>query len=333
MIDFEKFLSWAESRFDDIVVSGDEVKVNSIYCEDHKQHMWCNPYGGKKGLPNGVFHCWKTDKSGSLITLIMQVDKCGYDDALEILGGADTSLAELEKKVEELFASKVVVQEKEEEITLKLPDQTFPIFNLPESNFFRTDAEIYLLTRKLPARKFMVCVGGDFKNRVVIPYYDKERHLIYFNARYLGRSKKVPKYLGPDKKYGVGKGDVIYMTRWPKLGSKVYFTEGEFDAESIALTGLNAGAFGGKNVTGKQVELIRGYEPVICFDEDEAGKEALAHVGDLLKRKGFPVVRFASPPKQYKDWNELLCKTNLSVLRAYLEKSERVFLDSLYLEV
>ena len=48
MIDFEKFLDWAESRFDNIVVSGDEVKVDSIFCEDHKQKMWCNPYGGKK---------------------------------------------------------------------------------------------------------------------------------------------------------------------------------------------------------------------------------------------------------------------------------------------
>ena len=332
MIDFEKFLSWAEARFDDIVVSGDEIQVNSIYCEDHKRKMWCNPYGGKKEIPNGVFHCWKTDKSGSLITLVMQVDKCGYDDALEILGGADTSLAELEKKVEELFANKVE-EEEVEEITLKLPDQTFTISELPETNFFKTDADIYLRTRKLPPEKFMVCVGGDFKNRVVIPYRDMDGVLTYFNARYLGKSKKVPKYLGPDKKYGVGKGDVIYMTKWPKSGSKVYFTEGEFDAESIALTGLNAGAFGGKNVTEKQVELIRGYEPVICFDEDDAGRAALAYVGDLLKRKGFPVVRFASPPAQYKDWNELLCKTNGSILRAYLEKSERVFIDSLYLEV
>ena len=38
-IDFDRFLNWAESRFPTVIVKGDEVRVDSIFEEDHKQHV------------------------------------------------------------------------------------------------------------------------------------------------------------------------------------------------------------------------------------------------------------------------------------------------------
>jgi hypothetical protein len=52
-VDFETFVSWADSRFDGIVVTGKEVKLNSIFTDDHKHHLWCCP-------DKGVYHCWKS---------------------------------------------------------------------------------------------------------------------------------------------------------------------------------------------------------------------------------------------------------------------------------
>ena len=76
-IDFDTFVNWAENRFDKIQVKGKEVCLNSIFAEnDSKFHLWCNPYGGKHERTFGVFHCWKTDRKGSLVSLVMEVDKC-----------------------------------------------------------------------------------------------------------------------------------------------------------------------------------------------------------------------------------------------------------------
>ncbi len=60
-VDFDSFRQWAEDRFNgDILVKGNEIRINSIFTEDHKHHMWCNPYGGKHQREDGCYRCWKT---------------------------------------------------------------------------------------------------------------------------------------------------------------------------------------------------------------------------------------------------------------------------------
>ena len=329
-IDFDTFLNWAESRFGDVVVSGDEIKVNSIFDEDYKHHMWCNPKGGKKQLPHGVFHCWKTDKSGNLITLVRLVDKCSYDEAIETLGSYDIELADLERRLEAFMATRTEVVT-EEVSGFKLPDHTFPINSLPASNFWRVEAEVYLTGRKLPIEDFQICLDGEYKNRIIIPYYDQNQKLIYWNGRYLNNSDKIPKYLGPKKDCGVGKSDVIYMAqKWPKAGAKLHIAEGEFDAKSLHISGFNGGAIGGSKLEEKQVEMLRPYIPVLCFDTDtskkrDAGGVALLQIGDTLKTKGFNEVYFVRPPKQFKDWNKMLVELGPKMVSAYIKMHEKLY--------
>lgn len=326
-IDFDKFLDWAESRFDEVIVKGDEIKVNSIFCDDEKHHLWCNPYGGKYSRPNGVFHCWKSDRSGSLLSLVMLVDTCEYEEALEILGGSNTTFLELERKVRKLFEDKDREEAQVQESKLKLPDYTYPIADLHSTNYHRVQAEMYLFQRALPTDRHMVCIAGEFKNRIVIPYYDRNGELIYFNSRYIGTSKKALRYRGPDKEVGVGKGDVIYVPDWPQEGSKIYLSEGEFDADSIRVCGLPAGAFGGKALSPQQIEYLVPYKPVICVDCDPAGKEALPKMGDDLLRAGVSEVSFVRPPKGYKDWNVMLKKLGPEILFQYIKNKEKSFHD------
>ena len=149
-IDFDLFLDWAESRFHDVVVKGDEIKLNSIFCDDYKHHMWCNPSGGKNNAPYGVFHCWKTDSKGSLVNLVMQVDRCSFEDALEILESSNHRIADLEDKVKNIFETKVEKTFIEiENTSLKFPEGTYAFDELPSANFYRKNAEEYLKDRKI----------------------------------------------------------------------------------------------------------------------------------------------------------------------------------------
>ena len=272
MIDFDKFLSWAESRWDgDVIVKGNEVKVNSIFKDDYEHKLWCNPSGGKGEFPHGVYHCWKSNEGGSLVSLVMDVDKCSFEEALHILDTGDISLLNIEKKLEDMLLQQLPVLPRVKD-KIDIPEHTHLISSLPESNIYRAEAEIYLSSRHLSPTGLMVCTDGDYKNRIVIPYYDRKGNLIYFNSRYLGSSKKIPKYLGPPKEIGIGKGDVIYMPTWPENGSKVYLAEGEFEAQSICKTELNGGAFGGKSISEEQAYLLKNDQTVLCFDNDKAGE-------------------------------------------------------------
>jgi hypothetical protein len=320
-IQFEKFLEWAESRFTDVIVKGNEIKLNSIFCDDQKHHLWCNPYGGKKNNENGVFHCWKSNNKGSLVSLVMQVDNCSYEEALEILDCPNTNLASLEKKVNEIFENKKESFLDIENTNIQLPHGCYSFDDLPSGNYHRTLADVYLDSRKIPRDNLLICTEGKYKSRIIIPYYNKNRDLIYFNSRLIGNGDSYMRYMGPPKEVGIGKGDVLYFPKWPESKVLLHLTEGEFDTLSLHSCGIHAAAFGGKNLSDSQVEIIRPYIPVLCLDGDKYGVEALINMGNLLLKKGFKEIYYVRIPNPYKDWNEFLIDTNQKILNFYIKNN------------
>lgn len=326
-IDFDKFLEWAQSRFDDVIVKGEEILLNSVFCEDRKHHLWCNPSGGKKNNEHGVYHCWKSDSKGNLVGLVMQVEKCSFDQACDILDASSGSISDLEKKVQELFEKKYKTSEDPhiEQEGLSLPLNCYFFEDLPSSNQIRRNAEEYLKKRFLDARQLMICTSGRYKNRIIIPYYDKNQKLIYYNARSIGNLEGVLRYLGPPKELGIGKGDVVYSQDWPRDGEKVYIAEGEFDSMSLSKCGFKSVALGGKNMTDKQMEVIKNYTPVLCLDADDAGGDALVKIANKFLSKGINQIFYVRPCLEYKDWNGLLVEKGEKVLRHYVKNQEKQY--------
>jgi DNA primase len=156
----------------------------------------------------------------------------------------------------------------------------------------------------------------------MIPYYDRDGKMVFFNGRTMSANKKILRYMK------IVEGDqesVLYMTSWPAPGSKIYVMEGELDAITLDLCGFVGCAVGGKYLSDTQVELIRDYKPVLVFDADESGLEALVNVGDALLERGIHGLRYVRPPKAYKDWNKLLVQRNAQTVRAYIERFEKPY--------
>lgn len=330
-VDFKKFERWALSRFgeDNVLIKGGEIRINSIFESDDKgHHLWCNPSGGKKKHKHGVFHCFKTDKKGSLVKLVQIVDNCDREDAVDILKGR-TPIRELEKKLEELFSHSEQGSEHEnQKIQLSLPKECHLIEDLEKSNWWRQKSEGYLQKRKIPIDGLYICTGERYRNRIIIPYYDKEGKLIYWNARALGESKC--KYLGPPKEVGVGKEDVVYMAgQWPSPGETVYLCEGEFNAKSLLIAELNSAACGGKNMSKKQAILLSEYKIVLCLDRDKAGRAGTLKMSSVISsmetaRSGSgDKLMFVAPPKNYNDWNEFLVQNSPELLHHYIIKNQK----------
>lgn len=328
-IDFDRFLDWAESRFDNVTTKGNEVLLNSIFCDDHKHHLWCSPSGGKKEIPNGVYHCWKTDQKGSLVGLVMQVDRCSYEEAVETLDAVSNgNLADLERKVNEIFHKKKEPEQEEERKPsgLEMPSECFLFKDLPSSNGLLCAAEEYLKSRKISVEGLFLCTRGRYRNRIIIPYYDRLGRLVYYNGRYVGDPGENLRYLGPPKELGVGKGDVIFVPEWSEK-KKIYITEGEFDAMSLHQCGFNAAALGGKSLSEKQIEMIKDYDPVLCLDADKAGGQALPKMAHSLLSRGFKSISYVRPCAEYKDWNKLLVEKGEKILRHYVSSQERRYND------
>lgn len=326
-IDFDKFLSWAEARFDDVVVRGEEILLNSVFCEDRKRHMWCNPSGGKTGCKSGVYHCWKSDKSGSLVGLVMLVDKCSYDEAVEILGApSEGSLEDLERRVREIFEKKPHDNPPEEVApNLQMPESCYLLDELPSYNETSRSALEYLKSRDIDPSGLFVCTRGRYRNRIVIPYYDRDGSLFYYNGRYIGDPGSNLRYLGPPKELGIGKGDVMFVPHWPADGEKIYITEGEFDALALRRAGFNSAALGGKNMSQRQMELMSPYVMVLCLDADQAGGKATSDIASFLMSNGVKGIRYVRPCVEHKDWNGLLVAKGPKILMAYVNSQEKEY--------
>lgn len=323
-VDYELFLAWAEERFDgDLKISKNEIKANSPFTDDRKYHLWMNPSGGKRKIPHGVYRCWKTDRKGDLISLVSELDGIPYNLAEDMIC-SQLSLATLSEKVEQLLNGKPKEQVKEENANeLTLPENSYLITNLSEENTFKRKSINYLNSRKLNPTGLYVCVSGNYSNRIIIPYYDCYDNLIYFNSRDLGNSEL--RYKGPPKEVGVGKGDVVFMNKWPKPGERIYLTEGEFDAMSLNACGFYGCAIGGKFLTENQCEFLRPYLITMCFDADKSGKEALMGTGKTLLENGFEKINFVRPPVIYKDWNKFLIESNADEIKNYISKYSKIF--------
>lgn len=328
-ISYDKFLKWATNRFgeDNIQVKGKEIRINSIFTDDSNHHLWCSPSGGKKKRKFGVFHCFKTDKKGSLIKLVQLVDSCDKEDALSTLAGR-TSIYDLEKKLEEMFAEEdrmpLVIPAP---VGISLPVGCKLISELATNNWWRNKAVEYLHNRKLPIDGLYICTEDRYKARIIIPYYDRDGRLVYFNARHIGKSKC--KYLGPPKEIGVGKEDVVFMAgNWPEAGELVYLCEGEFNAITMKMAEFNAAACGGKNMSEKQALLLSDYRIVLCLDRDKAGKAGTMKMSSVITaletaKKTKDKLYYVIPPVGYNDWNEFLIKNNVEMLHYYVLKNQK----------
>jgi hypothetical protein len=340
-VDFELFFDWAKEYFGEANIKirstahGQEICANSIWSEkklgktDNKFHLWMNPSGGKSKHPEmGSYRCWLTDEMGSLVGLVSELENLEWEEAeVKISGGS--SLRDLEQQVHDLFGYKedydeTLAPEFTKQKIVSMPPSCHLIDKMPSKYFMKEKAQEYLSQRKLPTQGLYVCVAGDYKNRIVIPYFNSDGELIYYNARLISDKKDALRYMKCPTTI-VDQKEVLYMTRWPQPGSKIFIMEGEFDAMTLKMCGLVGCACGGKFMSDTQIDLISDYQPVLAFDADEAGLEAMLNIGKTLLERGFPKVSYVRPPKAYKDWNKLLVERDLETVKAYLSRFEKSF--------
>ena len=121
----------------------------------------------------------------------------------------------------------------------------------------------------------------------------------------------------------------MFFTNFPERGEKIYLCEGEFDALTLNLIGLNAVACGGKNLSEKQAIILSNYKICLSLDFDNAGKQALNKMYNTLISFGFidtnDRISVSLPPESYKDWNKFYTTHGGKIVLEYIRRTERIF--------
>ena len=249
-----------------------------------------------------------------------ELKQCNRDD-----GHADAIRDKIEKMraLKELeFVNDAIKKLEQEKKDIKF----FKPILKGETDLFK-DAIVYCEKRKLPYerwKEFFVATGGKYQNRLIIPFFDDENKIHYWQGRHLYGHE--PKYLNRT----VDKSEAIYNFHHINKTQPVVVLEGPFDSMFVE----NAIATLGLSLAEKMQDQIDKLDAYYLFDNDEAGN---VKARKFLKAGKFvflwkDFLKEMKLTKDVKDINDAILKLNkdkftFEELKKYFTNS---YVDVLY---
>lgn len=247
-----------------------QIQVNCPRCRDRDDK---DSYDGKFNLEINldlhVFRCWKCDDpkySGRNLEYLLKE------------WGNKSDVEEFKQIRQDYFDlnqyNKKDQQEEVEPVRLNLPDEFIPFTSMNADDPDHMFAYNHLVTDRKVTKDVILkhrigfCLDGKYRNRIIIPSYDKNGHLNYFVARTWLKDLK-PKYLNPD----VDKRKIIYNEGFINWDGVVYLVEGGFEELSFS---VNTIPLLGKNLGEKLFYELKEKKPeIIVILDPDATKQAI----------------------------------------------------------
>ncbi|NJP37706.1 DNA primase [Alkalicoccus luteus] len=276
-----------------------------------------------------LYHCFGCGAGGNVVTFVMEYEGLSFPEAVQQLAGKTSveipEEAVLKEDEEEnprssWYKGHELAAKLYHHLLLESPEgkrareylrargftrkmiETFQIGFAPESWNFLTDflrkrgfepddmAEAGLLARK----------GDDgrpfdrFRGRIMFPIWDKRGKVIAFGGRVLDEGS--PKYLNSPESDVFNKGRLLYHFHGarPSIRRKneAVLFEGYVDVISAYRAGIEHGTGSlGTALSQEQARMIRrnADKVILCFDGDNAGRQASWKNADILQAAGLEV--------------------------------------------
>jgi hypothetical protein len=220
-----------------------------------------------------------------------------------------------------------------------LPEDSINLFNLNELSFWQKNPVVQKALEVIKSRRLDKAVNRPdaiyvslkdkvHKNRLIIPFYDENNKILFYQTRKIFDIDKTPKYLskvGQEKTlYGINNIDPDCNT--------VVITEGPIDAffikNGLAVAGITKS--GGVHLTEKQSEQLNGlklFEKIWLLDNQYLDRTSKEKTKKLLEL-GHKV--FIWPTKKYKDINDLCVDLKINQLdHSFIERNTYTRLQGL----
>lgn len=291
-------------------------------CPFHKDD---NPSFGMN-IRTGAYNCFSCGSSGNLITLVCSIKNIGIKQSIYYLynfAGIKRDIFIISSKIVYRQLKKIV--KRKHDIVRKEVVST--IIHMPISicNDF-IPGVLYLKKRGISEVTFkrhdiVFCIGGFYRNRIIIPIVDEYNKFVSFEARDItGFAEK--KVLYPK---GTRVSDTIYNLYNAKEKKEVIIVEGIMDTLYLEERGFNVISLYGVNMSVMQEELLSKYfnKIFIAFDGDHEGYRAMIKQARRLSLHQFVYIIKLDKnkdPDSYtgEEFNKL--KNNAVEIQSYLSK-------------
>jgi hypothetical protein len=159
------------------------------------------------------------------------------------------------------------------------------------------------------------CHSDRYKDRVIIPFFDKNKRIYYFQARST-MDHQQPKYLNwRDENDDESESKPEYNEHHVNKNEEVYIVEGLLDSLFVD----NSVSTLGVSMSKEKIEYYCNKYPnrVFCMDNDESGWEKTFQ----LLKKNYKCLIFPSHFKHIKDLNDLAIEIGTRDLTEFVEKN------------
>ena len=266
---------------------------------------------------NPVWHCFNCDKgSKSFMTLYCKVLGIDYKTAYKKLFKYDSKKYKERLKPVRVKPAKIINEPNN--FNWILQDCKLDVGSLMYDTYKRL-LEEFRAERMIPDKyDLFLAHRGKYKGRVIIPIYDAQRDIIFFQGRSLPALDLEPKYLNPvtEKSMIVLNESVFQKDKY------IVVTEGIIDAFMVG--GQGTACLGVKMSDEFLKRLLSSTDKgvILVFDNDDAGMEALTHFMYVNKYK--ERVRYFLMPEKYRDYkdiNNIVVERNIKDIYDFVVKN------------
>ena len=287
-----------------------------------------------------IYHCFGCGKGGGALSFLMEIENLTYPEAIRLLAdkmgmevpeedAADRDwrrrrdrILELNKLAAQFYYAQLSTPQgaavaeyiNKRRISKKIANR-FGLGAAPDAwdSLIRAMGEKGFDKRELLDAGLAVAgknggVYDKFRNRLMLPVIDLRGDVIGFTSRVMDGS--APKYLNTPETAIFKKRSILYGINYAKNTKRenMILVEGNIDVITLHQAGFdNVVATMGTALTEEHARMLSRYtkELVLCYDNDDAGKDATQRAIGILKNADFSV-KVLQLPRRRNEEGELV---------------------------
>jgi len=281
-----------------ITKNGTHFTARCVFCGDSQKSQSKRRFNLDWNNERPIWHCFNCSESGSFLDLYSRLEGISRKHAYQILYQHDVSSYSSENIKEKLNGKGPHGEPipKEPQIFMNILDDCLSPTD-SANGYITQKFQNYLLNfiklRKIPNNiKLFVAHKGKYKGRIIIPVYNNENDLIYFQGRAVNESIQ-PKYLNPD----TDKQLVIYNDGNFERDKYIIVSEGLLDAFMVPKQGTTCLGSSISEFFIKMLMKKTDKGVILAFDNDKPGKESMLNF--MRSNKYSNVVSYFLFPDKY----------------------------------
>jgi hypothetical protein len=308
MIDLETVTRFVMENFEQVQISngGKHFLARCRLCGDSKKNKYKKRFNldWNDGVPG--WNCFNCNRHGNFYELYSRLKGISYDDAKKELYKYDKDKVKRYIK-ERTNRPQVKKKNKRDSDNFNWirSDVYERLGSIPENlgvmeNMYLKKLEQFYNSRKIPYEyKIYIAYKGKYKNRIIIPIFDEDNNIIYFQARRIPGSGITPKYDNP-----VAPKELCILNKH-KFDKEKYIIvhEGLIDAFMVGKQGTSCL---GKEISEELLQelfKLTNKGVIVALDNDTEAYKSLARF--MRKNPMARKVKYFLYPKKFEGYDDI----------------------------